>query len=93
VSAALAAAPNTHIPLTVSIDIDQLRTTSTSSTRSWRRAPRDTPCALQHLRPHLSKARNGFDILPRPTRTRLKEAIRANSRGRSRSSTATSSPR
>src|SRR6185369_9590687 len=45
------------------------------------RAPRDTHVRLQHLRPHLSKPRNGFDILPRPTRTRLKEAIRANSRG------------
>ena len=81
VSAALAAAPNTHVPLTVSIDIDKLRHYVDKLDALLARAPRDTHVRLQHLRPHLSKPRNGFDILPRPTRTRLKEAIRANSRG------------
>jgi len=81
VSAALAAAPNTHIPLTVSIDIDQLRHYVDKVDTLLARAPRDTHVRLQHLRPRLSKPRNGFNILPRPTRTLLKEAIRANSRG------------
>jgi lipoprotein-anchoring transpeptidase ErfK/SrfK len=81
VSAALAAPPDTNIPLAVSINIDQLRHYSQKLDNLLSSEPRDTRVRLRHLRPHLSKPRNGFDILQRPTRVLLKEAIRANSRG------------
>jgi lipoprotein-anchoring transpeptidase ErfK/SrfK len=81
VSTALAAGPNAHIPLTVSLDIDQLRHYVDKLDRLLARGPRDAHVRLHKLRPHLSQPRNGFDILPRPTRILLKKAIRANSRG------------
>ena len=81
VSAALAADPDTRIPLTVVLDTDQLRHYVDKLDTLLSRAPRDAHVRLSHLRPHLSKPRNGFDILRRPTRGLLKEAIRANSRG------------
>ena len=81
VSAALAAGPDTHIPLTVSIDDEQLRHYVDKLDKLLSRAPRDTHVRLSKLRPSLSNARDGFDILRRPTRALLKETIRANSRG------------
>ena len=81
VSAALAAGPDTNIPLTVALDTHQLRHYTAKVDRLLSREPRDTHVRLKHLRPDLSKPRNGFDIRQRPTRTLLKEAIRANSRG------------
>jgi lipoprotein-anchoring transpeptidase ErfK/SrfK len=80
VSAALAAGPDTNIPLAVSIDLDQLRHYTQKLDNLLSREPRDTHVRLSHLRPHLSKPLDGYDILQRPTRTRLKEAARANSR-------------
>ena len=81
VSAALAAAPDTNIPLTVSIDRDQLRHYTEKLNNLLSREPRNTHVHLRHRRPHLSKPRDGYRVRQRPTRTRLKEAIRANSRG------------
>ena len=81
VSAALAAGPDTHIPLTVSIDDEQLRHYVDKLDKLLSRAPRDTHVRLSKLRPRLSNARGGFDILRRPTRALLTETIRANSRG------------
>ncbi len=81
VSAALGAGPGTTIPLTVSIDIEQLRHYTEKLDKLLAREPRDTHVRLRHLRPHLSKPLNGYDIRQKPTRTRLKDAIRANSRG------------
>jgi hypothetical protein len=81
VKAALEAAADTAVPLRVSIDKEQLRHYVEKLDRLLSREPRDTHVRLRHLRPHLSKPRNGFDILQRPTRILLKTAIRANSRG------------
>jgi lipoprotein-anchoring transpeptidase ErfK/SrfK len=81
VAAALTALPDTQIPLAVSIDKEQLRHFVAKLDKLLSREPRDTHVRLRHLRPHLSKPHNGFDILQRPTRILLKEAIRANSRG------------
>jgi len=81
VSAALGASANTHIPLTVSIDSDQLRHYTEKLANLLGREPRDAHVRLSHLRPHLSKPLNGYVVRQRPTRRILKEAIRANSRG------------
>jgi len=81
VSAALGASANTHIPLTVSIDSDQLRHYTEKLDNLLGREPRDAHVRLSHLRPHLSKPLNGYVVRQRPTRRILKEAIRANSRG------------
>jgi len=81
VSAALNASSGTVVPLTVSIDDDQLRHYVAKLDELLSRNPRNTVVRLRHLRPHLSKPLNGFDILQKPTRTLLKQKIRANSRG------------
>jgi len=81
IAAAFDALPDTNVPLTVSIDFDQLRHYTDKLDRLLSRAPRDTHVRLRHLRPHLSKSHNGFKVLARPTRTLLKQAIRANLRG------------
>src|SRR4051812_26715240 len=81
VAAALAAAPGTNVPLHVSIDSDRLRHYTTKQERLLSRLPRDTRVHLHHLRPQLSKARRGYDVLERPTRLRLRSEIKANGRG------------
>lgn len=81
VTNALAAAPPADIPLTVSIDLAQLRHYVAKLDRILSREPRDTRVRLRHLRPHLSEPLNGYNVRQRPTRKVLKEAIRANSRG------------
>jgi len=81
VSTALAAAPGTKVRLTVSIDFDQLRHYVEKLDGVLSRKPRDAHVRLRHLRPHLSKPRNGYKVVRRPTRTLIKRAIRANSRG------------
>src|SRR4029079_4194596 len=88
VSAALGASANTHIPLTVSIDSDQLRhyteklanllgrqpRDAETPPNRLGREPRDAHVRLSHLRPHLSKPLNGYVVRQRPTRRILKEA-------------------
>ena len=81
VSTALAAAPGTKVRLTVSIDFDQLRHYVEKLDGQLSRKPRDAHVRLRHLRPHLSKPRNGYNVVRRPTRTLIKQAIRANKRG------------
>ena len=81
VSQALGASANTSIPLTVSIDSDQLHHYVEKLANLLAREPRDAHFRLSHLRPHLSKPLDGYVIRQRPTRRVLKEAIRANSRG------------
>ena len=81
VTNALAAAPPADVPLTVSIDFAQLRHYVAKLDKLLSREPRDARVRLRHLRPHFTKSRDGFNVLRQPTRTLLKEAIRANSRG------------
>jgi lipoprotein-anchoring transpeptidase ErfK/SrfK len=81
VTNALAAAPPADVTLTVSIDFAQLRHYVGKLDKLFSREPRDARVRLSHLRPHLSKPRYGFDVLQRPTRMLLKQAIRAKSRG------------
>jgi lipoprotein-anchoring transpeptidase ErfK/SrfK len=81
VSTAIAAPAGTAVPLTVSIDIAQLRKYVGKLDRTLYRAPRDSHVRLHHLRPRLSKAKPGYDVRERPTRTLIKHAIRANTRG------------
>jgi lipoprotein-anchoring transpeptidase ErfK/SrfK len=81
VSTALAAPAGTAVPLTVSIDFDQLRHYVHKLDRILYRAPRDSRVRLHHLRPRLSKAHRGYDVRERPTRKLIKHAIRANVRG------------
>jgi len=81
VSTALAAAPGTAVPLRVSINSDRLRHYTTRQERLLSRLPRDTRVHLRHLRPRLSKARRGYDVLERPTRLLLRAEIKANERG------------
>jgi len=81
VAQAFAAQPDSDVPLTVSIDFDQLRHYTEKLDKLLSREPRDTHVRLRHLRPHLSKSHNGYNVERRPTRTLLKHAIRANLRG------------
>ena len=81
VTAALAAAPNTSVPLTVSIDFDQLRHYVGKLDRLLSRAPRDSQVHLRHRRPHLTKPHAGYNVVQRPTRVLIKQTIRANARG------------
>jgi lipoprotein-anchoring transpeptidase ErfK/SrfK len=81
VSAALVASANASVPLTVSIDDEQLHHYTAKLGKLLSREPRDSHVRLSHLRPHLSKPLNGYDIRERRTRKLLKHAIRANSRG------------
>jgi len=81
VSTALAAPADTAVPLKVSIDFAQLRHYVKKLDKLLSREPRDARVRLSHRRPHLTKPRDGFDILQRVTRSRLKPAIRASSRG------------
>jgi len=81
VAEAFAAQPDSDVPLTVSIDFDQLRHYTEKLDKLLSRQPRDTHVRLRHLRPHLSKSHSGYNVEPRPTRTLLKHAIRANLRG------------
>jgi lipoprotein-anchoring transpeptidase ErfK/SrfK len=81
VSKALAAPAGAEVPLTVSIDREHLRRYVDKLDRRLYRAPRDSSVHLRHLRPRVSKAHLGFDVLKLPTRTVLKRAIKANERG------------
>jgi lipoprotein-anchoring transpeptidase ErfK/SrfK len=81
VAAALSAPADTAIPLGVEIDFDQLRHYAHKLDKLLSREPRDTRVRLRHRRPHLSKPHDGYNILQRPTRKLLKQAIRANLRG------------
>jgi lipoprotein-anchoring transpeptidase ErfK/SrfK len=81
VAQAFAAQPDSDVPLTVSIDFHQLRHYTGKLDKLLSREPRDTHVRLRHLRPHLSKSHNGYNVQQRPTRTLLKHAIRANLRG------------
>jgi lipoprotein-anchoring transpeptidase ErfK/SrfK len=81
VTNALAAAPPADVPLTVSIEFAQLRHYVAKLDKLLSREPRDARVRLSHLRPHFTKSRKGFNVLRQPTRTLLKDAIRANSRG------------
>jgi lipoprotein-anchoring transpeptidase ErfK/SrfK len=81
VAHAFAAQPGSEVPLTVSINFDQLRHYTEKLDKLLSREPRDTHVRLRHLRPHLSKSHNGYNVEQRPTRTLLKHAIRANLRG------------
>jgi lipoprotein-anchoring transpeptidase ErfK/SrfK len=81
VSTAMAAAPGEAIALTVSIDYEQLRHYVDKLDRTLYRAPRDSRVHLHDLRPVLTKAKPGYDVVERPTRTLLKQAIWANLRG------------
>src|SRR5919198_874479 len=78
---ALEAPADTEVRLPVSIDFEQLQHFVAKLDTRLSREPRDTHVHLRHLRPRLSKPRNGFDILRRPTRTLLKKQIKANLRG------------
>jgi lipoprotein-anchoring transpeptidase ErfK/SrfK len=81
VTNALAAVPPADVPLTVSIDFPQLHHYVAKLDRLLSREPRDARVRLSHLRPRLTKSRKGLNVLQRPTRILLKDAIRANSRG------------
>ena len=81
VAAALAAPAGTAVPLTVSIDFDQLRHYAAKLDRLLSRAPRDTQVHLRHRRPHLTKPHDGYNVVQRTTRVLIKQAIRANARG------------
>jgi len=81
VAAALTATTGADIPLTVLLDRDQLKHYVDKIGRQFYKAPRDTKVRLHNLRPRLTNARLGHDVLELPTRTLLKDAIRANSRG------------
>jgi lipoprotein-anchoring transpeptidase ErfK/SrfK len=81
VTDALAALPDTKVPLRVSIDFGRLRHYVKRLDRLFSREPRDARVRLRHLRPHLTKSHKGYNVLRRPTRTLLKEEIRASTRG------------
>jgi lipoprotein-anchoring transpeptidase ErfK/SrfK len=81
VADALAAAPPANVTLTVSIDLAQLRHYVGRVDKLLSRQPRDAHVRLRHLRPHLSKSLKGYNVRQRATRTLLKQAIRASSRG------------
>jgi lipoprotein-anchoring transpeptidase ErfK/SrfK len=81
VRSALAALPDTEVPLRVTIDFAQLRHYVKRLDRLYSRAPRDARVRLRHLRPRLTKSHMGYNVLRRPTRTLLKEEIRASTRG------------
>jgi lipoprotein-anchoring transpeptidase ErfK/SrfK len=81
VADALAAAPPANVTLTVSIDLAQLRHYVGRVDKLLSRQPRDAHVHLRHLRPHLSKSLKGYNVRQRATRTLLKQAIRASSRG------------
>jgi lipoprotein-anchoring transpeptidase ErfK/SrfK len=81
VSAALATAPGTAVPLWVSIRSERLRHYTAKLDRTFSRLPRDTRVHLHHLRPRLSKARRGYNVLERPTRLLLRAEIKASERG------------
>ena len=81
VTNALVAAPPADVPLTVSIEFAQLRHYVAKLDKLLSREPRDARVRLSHLRPHFTKSRKGFNVLRQRTRTLLKDAIRANSRG------------
>jgi lipoprotein-anchoring transpeptidase ErfK/SrfK len=81
VSVALAAPAGTDVPLTVSIDFDQLRHYVARLHMTLYRAPRNSRVFLHRLRPQLTRAHPGYGVLRRATRTTLRQAIRANARG------------
>jgi lipoprotein-anchoring transpeptidase ErfK/SrfK len=81
VSTALAAPAGTGVPLTVSIGLDRLRRFVDKLNTTLYRAPRDARVHLRHLRPRLTRAHPGYDVVELPTRTLIKEAIKANERG------------
>jgi L,D-transpeptidase catalytic domain/Putative peptidoglycan binding domain len=81
VATALAAPPDTAVPLTVSIDFEQLRHYVKKLDRLLSREPRNARVRLRNLRPRLTESHKGFDILKAETRTLLKAEIKANLRG------------
>ena len=81
VQAALGAPAGSNIKLAVIIDRDQLRHYVDKIGNQLHKGPRDTKVRLHNLRPHLTDAHVGYDVLELPTRTLLKDAIRASSRG------------
>jgi lipoprotein-anchoring transpeptidase ErfK/SrfK len=81
IAAALAAPAGKAIPLSVTIDLPRLRHFVNRLDRRYSRPARDARVFLRRLRPHVTKARKGYDVLQRRTRTSLKEAIRASKRG------------
>ncbi|HEY7004192.1 MAG TPA: L,D-transpeptidase [Gaiellaceae bacterium] len=81
VTRALAASAGTDLPLTVSIEKARLRHYVEKYDRLRSRDPRNSRVRLHHLRPRLSKAHPGQNIVQRPTRIAIKQAIRANKRG------------
>ena len=78
---ALAALPDTEVPLTVAVDFGQLRHYVAKLDRLLSRPPRDARVRLRHLRPRLTQSHKGVNIRRRPTRTLLRDEIRANARG------------
>jgi lipoprotein-anchoring transpeptidase ErfK/SrfK len=81
VAAALAAPAGTEVPLGVSIGLDRLRHYVAKLDKQLYQPARDARVRLRHLHPRLSKAHRGYNVLQLPTRTLIKQAIRANTRG------------
>jgi lipoprotein-anchoring transpeptidase ErfK/SrfK len=81
VSDALAAPAGADLPLRVSVDRDQLRHYVAKLDRRLSRAARDSRVHLRHLRPRLTKAKLGYDIVQRRTRKAIRREIKANERG------------
>jgi L,D-transpeptidase catalytic domain/Putative peptidoglycan binding domain len=81
VTRALAAAPGEALTLPVRFDRDELRAYVIRVWRTWSKAPVDSKVRLRNLRPYITRARDGYRILRRPTRLAIKSALVAHERG------------
>jgi hypothetical protein len=80
-TAALAAAPGEALALRVRFDRSYLRSFVGRLARAWNRAAVDSRVRLRHLRPHVTKAHEGYRIRQRPTRLLTRSALAAHERG------------
>jgi hypothetical protein len=81
VAAALAAAPGEALRLQVRVDSTYLRAFVRGLARAWSKRPVNSTVRLRDLRPHITKARDGYRILQRKTRALIREALKAHERG------------
>lgn len=81
VTAALAAPADTAVPLGVTIDLGRLSYYVAKLDADLSRPARNSAVFLRNLRPRITKARKGFDVDRFGTKTLVKQAIKAFTRG------------
>ena len=81
VTRALAAAPGEALTLPVRFNREDLRAYVTRLWRAWSTAPVNSTVRLRNLRPYITKPHDGYRILRRATRLKIRSALIAHERG------------